>query len=66
MGGASLFELLEKGDPGYYPLNWLSLQAKGGIYVINLLAGLILSVGVVPFFVSSHAHCLRWPFAFRT
>ena len=49
MVGAPLSELLEKGNPGYYLLNWLSSQVKGGTYLVNLMAGLIFSVGVVAF-----------------
>ena len=30
MIGAPLSELLEKGDPGYHLLNWMSLQVGGG------------------------------------
>ena len=49
MVGAPLSELLENGDPGYYLLNWLSLQVGGGTYLVNLMAGLLFSVGVVAF-----------------
>ena len=66
MVDAPLSELLEGGDPGYQMLNWLSSQVEGGTYLVNLMAGLIFSVGVVRFVVSSHAPCLRWPLAFRT
>ena len=49
MVGAPLSELLEMRDPGYYLLNWLSLQVEGGTYLVNTMAGLIFSVGVVSF-----------------
>ena len=47
--GAPFSELLEKGDPGYQLLNWLSSQVQGGTYLVNLIGGLIFSVGVVAF-----------------
>ena len=49
MVGAPLSELLEKGDPGYQLFNWVSLQVDGGTYFVNLMAGLLFSVGVVAF-----------------
>ena len=49
IAGAPLSELLDMGDPGYYLLNWLSSQVEGGTYLVNLMAGLIFSVGVVAF-----------------
>ena len=47
--GAPLSELLEKGDPGYQLLNWISSQVEGGTYLVNLVAGLLFSIGVVAF-----------------
>ena len=49
MVGAPLSEVLERGDPGYHLLNWLSSQVEGGTYVVNLVAGILFSVGVVAF-----------------
>ena len=49
MVGAPLSELFENGDPGFQLLNWLSFKAEGGTYFVNLMAGLIFSVGVVAF-----------------
>ena len=49
MVGAPLSELLENGDPGYQLLNWLSSQVGGGTYLINLVSGVLFSVGVVAF-----------------
>ena len=36
--GAPLSELLEKGDPGYQLLNWISSQVEGGTYLVNFVA----------------------------
>ena len=49
MIGAPLSELLEKGDPGYHLLNWMSLQVGGGTYLVNLVGAVLFSVGVVAF-----------------
>ena len=49
MVGAPLSELLERGDPGYYVLNWMSSQVGGGTYLVNLLSAVLFSVGLVAF-----------------
>jgi hypothetical protein len=49
MIGASIDVALEKTDPGYYLLNWLSTQVDGGIYLVNFVCGLIFSMGLVFF-----------------
>lgn len=49
MVGAPLSVIFEKGDPGYYLLNWLSGQVEGGIYLVNLVCGTLLSVGLIAF-----------------
>ena len=49
MLGAPLSEALEKGDPGYYLLNWLSSEIGGGIYLVNLVTGTLFSVGLAMF-----------------
>lgn len=49
MLGAPLSEVLEKGDPGYYLLNWLSAQVSGDVYLVNLMCGILFSVGLVAF-----------------
>ena len=49
MAGAPLSELLEKGDPGYHLLNWLSSQVGGSSYLVNLVSSVLFSVGVVAF-----------------
>lgn len=40
---------LDFNDPGYYFLGWLVAQAGGDIYVVNLLCGFIVMLGVVTF-----------------
>jgi EpsG family len=49
MIGASLPEVLEKPDPGYFFINWLSSQFDGGIYTVNLICGALFSWGLVAF-----------------
>ena len=49
MVGASLAEVLDSSDPGYYVINWLSTLVDGGIYTVNLICGVIFSVGLVAF-----------------
>ena len=49
MVGAPLSEVLERGDPGYYLLNWLSAQVGGGVYLVNLVSGALFSVGLAAF-----------------
>lgn len=47
--GASLFEVLSMGDPGYYLLNWLSGQVNGGVYLANLMSAALFTAGLVAF-----------------
>ena len=47
-----LTDVLSMSDPGYYLLNWLSMQAGGFIYAVNLVAGLLFSLGLVVFCLS--------------
>jgi len=42
-------EVLSSSDPGYILLNWLAAQTVGEIWAVNLLCGLIFSVGLVAF-----------------
>lgn len=49
MMDAPFSEVLERGNPGYYLLNWLSSQVGGGIYLVNLVCGALFSVGLVAF-----------------
>jgi hypothetical protein len=37
------------GDPGYFLLNWLSVQMGWGIYGVNLLAGALFVTGLIVF-----------------
>ena len=45
----SIWEVLTKGDPGYYLLNWWFVRNGGDIYSVNLVCGLIGAVGVAIF-----------------
>ncbi|TDT43444.1 EpsG-like putative glucosyltransferase [Halospina denitrificans] len=45
----SLWEVVAGGDPGYYLLNWLVVQAGGSIYWVNTACGMIVMAGVVRF-----------------
>jgi hypothetical protein len=47
--GCTLGEVLQRSDPGYRLLNWLSVQAGWDIYGVNLLGGLIFSAGLAVF-----------------
>lgn len=49
MLGASLAEVLEFSDPGYYLLNWLAAQVGGGVHLVNLACGVLFSWGLVAF-----------------
>ena len=49
MVGAPLAEVFEGGDPGYVLLNWLSAQFGAGQYMVNLICGVIFSVGLLAF-----------------
>lgn len=42
-------EALQKGDPGYYLVNWVVARLNGNIYLVNLLCGTIIMAGVVRF-----------------
>lgn len=47
--GIELAEVLKMGDPGYQLLNWLSVQLDWGIFGVNLIGGIIFSIGLVVF-----------------
>lgn len=49
VGGRELQDVLSKGDPGYFALNWLSLQLGWGIYGVNLVCGALFSYGLMLF-----------------
>lgn len=42
-------EVLQRGDPGYYMVNWLVAQAGGSIYHVNLVCAVIMAAGTVVF-----------------
>lgn len=42
-------EIIGRGDPGYYGLNWLVAQAGGSIYHVNLVCAAIMMWGTVVF-----------------
>lgn len=42
-------EVLSRGDPGYYGLNWLVAHAGGSIYQVNLVCALVMMWGTVVF-----------------
>lgn len=46
----SFFEILRHGDPGYYILNWASSHvSEKGIYLVNIICGLLTMSGVLVF-----------------
>ena len=42
-------EVMERGDPGYYGLNWVIAQLGGSIYHVNLVCAAIMMAGTVVF-----------------
>lgn len=47
--GMSLDEALSGKDPGFQLMEWLSMQVDGGVYLVNFVAAVIFSVGLVAF-----------------
>jgi hypothetical protein len=45
----TFLEVMGRGDPGYYGLNWLVAHAGGSIYHVNLICAAILMYGTVVF-----------------
>ena len=45
----TFLEVMGRGDPGYYGLNWLVARAGGSIYHVNLVCAAILMWGTVRF-----------------
>lgn len=43
----SIFEVLQRSDPGYYFINWLAAQFGGNIYWVNVFCGASLMAGVI-------------------
>lgn len=46
---ADLGRMLEVGDPGYQFLNWAVQQVGGGLWLVNLISGLMFSWGLLRF-----------------
>jgi hypothetical protein len=44
-----LAEVLRQPDPGYELLNWLAIRFELGIWAVNLVCGIVFSVGLVAF-----------------
>ena len=49
LGELSEILFISSSDPGYSVLNWISVQADGGVYLVNMLVGLILLTGITMF-----------------
>ena len=47
--GVGFSEVVSRGDPGYYILNWLIAQAGGSIYIVNLVCAAVMMWGTVKF-----------------
>lgn len=47
--GASLAEIFERSDPGYFLLTWLSSELDTGVYLVNLVFGVLFSWGLIAF-----------------
>lgn len=45
----SFFEVFTQGDPGYILVNWLAARTVDEIWFVNLVCGLIFSIGLVSF-----------------
>jgi len=45
----TLGEVFVQGDPGYILLNWLAVHTVGDIWGVNLVCGLLFSIGLVSF-----------------
>lgn len=44
-----LWEALTLGDPGYQLLNWLSQQIGSGVWLVNLVCGILFTWGLIRF-----------------
>lgn len=42
-------EVFTKSEPGYGLLNWLGVASGGGVYFVNIICGLIFSIGLLAF-----------------
>ena len=45
----SFSEVLQQTEPGYALLNWYATQSGGGVYAVNVVCGLIFSLGLLAF-----------------
>jgi EpsG family len=45
----SLSEVLSRGDPGYYVVNWIVYRSGGDILWVNLFCGFVVTTGVAVF-----------------
>jgi hypothetical protein len=47
--GAPLADALAEGDPGYQLVNWIAAAMGWGIFAVNLVGGLLFSIGLAVF-----------------
>ena len=47
MQGADFADAIQRADPAYYLLNWLSAQLGGGVYLVNLICAAAFGWGLV-------------------
>lgn len=45
----NFYAALKTGDPGYFGLNWISVQLGAGVYGVNTICGIFFMVGLVCF-----------------
>ncbi len=49
MGGLEFSEVLQQDEPGYALLNWFASSLGGGVYLVNVVCGLIFTIGLLLF-----------------
>ena len=49
MQGADFVEVLQRADPAYYLLTWLSVHLDGGVYLVNLICAGAFGWGLIAF-----------------
>lgn len=47
--GLSLAEVFLKSEPGYGLMNWIGANWFGGVFMVNIICGLIFSIGLLAF-----------------
>jgi hypothetical protein len=52
VSGASLAEVLQMSDPGYQLINWIAVEMGWGVVAVNVIGGILFTVGLVRFCVS--------------